>query len=161
MSKRAALIAILVGVGVAGALAFWPGRESPPQEIIQRNVLAMARSAEKRDVGGVMEHVSARFSGQGGMGRDELKRFVAAQVLRGTWVKVFVRDMRVELLSDTRARLVGRFVFGRSEGDTLEALAREGRIQAYEVQGEVEREEDGQWRFVTGRYAPIPASQML
>ncbi len=161
MSKRAALIAILVGVGVAGALAYWPGREPPIQEIIERNVLKMARSAESRDLGGVMEHVSERFQGRG-MNRSELNRFLAGQILTGRWVRVFVVRMEpVEQLAEGKVRFRGRFVFGRSAGDTLEQLARDGRIQAYEVTGDVEREEDGAWRFVTGNYVVIPASQLL
>ncbi len=160
MSKRAALIAILVGVGVAGALAFWPGREPPVQEIIQRNVLSMARSAESRDLGGVMEHVSDRFRGKG-MNRDELNRFLAGQILTGRWVKVFVRGMEVDLVAEGKARFRGRFVFGRAEGDTFEQLARDGQIQAWEVSGDVEREADGKWRFVTGDYNAIPANQLL
>ncbi len=161
MSKRAALIAILVGVGVAAALAFWPGRKTPPQEIIQRNVLSMARSAEQRDLGEVMEHVSDAFRGPSQMGKDDLRRLLASQILRGTWVKVFVRDLQVDLESDTRARFRGRFVFGRSEGETLEELAKDSRIQAYEIDGDVVLEDDGEWRFVTGAYRTIPVGQLL
>ncbi len=156
----------LVGAGLAVAaalavLVFWPRNEPTPEEQIRQKVIQMTAAAEEKDLGFIMEQISDRFRGTSpSLSKQELRQLLAAQILRGQWVRVFVRDIDVELRSPTEAWFRGKFIFGRSEADTLERLAAESRIQAYEVEGVLHRE-DGEWRFVSGGYRVIPAGQLF
>jgi hypothetical protein len=156
----------VVGAGLALAaavavLVFWPREEPSPEEHIRQKVIQMTAAAEQKDLGFIMEQISESFRGtHPRLSRQELKQLLAAQILRGQWVRVFVRDIDVELRSPTEARFRGKFIFGRSEADTLERLAAESQIQAYEVEGSLHRE-DGEWRFVSGGYRVIPAGQLF
>lgn len=161
--KRSTLIGILLAIG-AGVLVLlmWPKQELTPEQIIYRNVLQMQRAAEEKDVGAIMEHVSDRFQGEPqALNKDDLRRFLAAQILRGAWVRVFVRDTDIRLTSATEATFEGKFVFGRSEADTLEKLAAESRVGGYRVTGKLELEQDGAWRFVSAGYEAIPPGQLF
>ena len=115
----------------------------------------------REDLAFIMDQISESFRGTSpALSRQELKQLLAAQILRGQWVRVFVRDIDVELRSPTEAHFRGKFIFGRSEADTLERLAAESRIQAYQVDG-ILHLEDGEWRFVSGGYRVIPPGQLF
>ncbi len=156
----------VVGVGLALAAAvavllLWPRDEASPEEQIRQKVIQMTAAAEEKDLGFIMDQISESFRGTSpALSRQELKQLLAAQILRGQWVRVFVRDIDVELRSPAEARFRGKFIFGRSEADTLERLAAESRIQAYEVDGTLHLE-DGEWRFVSGGYRVIPPGQLF
>lgn len=160
--KRSTLIGIVLAV-LAGALVLllWPSEELTPEQIIERQVIQMADAAEKKDVAAVMEHVSERFQGGQSMSKDDLKRLIAAQVFRGTWVRVFVRDIDVQLASPTEAEFTGKFIFGRSQADTVEKLAAQSQIQGYLVTGKLEKEADGEWRFVSGSYRAMAPGEIF
>lgn len=161
--KRSTLLGIVLALA-AGALVlfFWPEEELTPEQLIERNVIAMTHAAEQKDVAAVMEHISDRFRGTSqAVSKDDVRRLIAANVLRGTWVRVFVRDIEVRATSATEAEFEGKFIFGRSEADTVEKLAAESQISGYRVTGRVEREADGAWRFVTGGYERIGPGQLF
>jgi hypothetical protein len=156
-----------IGVGVAAATAaatllLWPKREETPEEHIQRKVLQMAAAAEEKNLGAIMEQISADFRGTGPAAtRDELERLLAVQILGGNWVRVFVREMEVTVTSPTEALFRGKFIFGRSEADTLERLVAESRIQAYQVDAQLRKESDGEWRFYSGGFRAIPPGELF
>ncbi|MFZ5471039.1 MAG: hypothetical protein ACOZIN_16555 [Myxococcota bacterium] len=147
---------VLVGVvalAVAGAvLALWPRREPTPRELLERKVVQMTRAAEEKDLGEVMEHVSERFKSAEGLDKQGLRGILAGQLLRGGWVRVFVTDLAIAVTSDRHAALDATFIFARSDAKTLQELAKESVLSRYRVQSKVEKETDGQWRFVSARY---------
>jgi hypothetical protein len=156
-----------IGVGMAAAAAvlvllLWPKREETSEELIQRKVLQMAAFAEEKNLGAIMEHISADFRGTQMVGsREELKQLLAVQILGGQWVRVFVRDMEVTITSPTEAAFRGKFIFGRSAAESLERLVAESRIQAYQVDAQLRKEADGEWRFYSGGYRPIPPGELF
>ena len=156
-----------IGVGVAAAtaaatLVLWPKREETPEEHIQRKVVRMADAAEKKDIGAIMEQISTEFRGTDPVAtREDLERLLAVQILGGNWVRVFVREMEVTVTSPSEAVFRGKFIFGRSTADTLERLAAQSRIQAYQVDAQLRKEADGEWRFYSGGYRAIPPGELF
>lgn len=158
LSSRTVGVVLAIAAGVA-TYALWPRAEDSPEERIRRMVEQMAGAAEERDVGGILEHVSEKFRGQQGMGKDELRGYIAGQVLRGEWVRVMPMDVEVTLTGEDGADFSGKFVLARSGGDVAEQ-ARAGSVTAYLITGQLLRE-DGEWRFVSARHRPVNAADLF
>jgi hypothetical protein len=155
-------LAGIVVVAAVVVLLVGPRREHPPEELIQHKVVQMAANAEKKDLGAIMEEISADFRGNRPvLTREELRQLLAVQILRGNWVRVFIRDTEVTVTSPTEAAFRGKFIFGRSDADTLEKLVAETQIQAYQVDAELRKEADGEWRFISGGYRVIPPGELF
>lgn len=147
------LIPVVLALAAAGAvLLLWPGEDAGPEEQVRRTVVAMTRSAEEKQLGDVMDHVAPGFRHARGWGQDELKRFLAAQLFRGTWVRIFVTDMETELLSASEVNFKGRFLLGRSEADTVEKLAGDTSIARYQVEIRFVQNADGEWQAVSASH---------
>ena len=160
--KWIAIAAVVLVATAVVLLLVGPRRERPPEELIQQKVVQMAAHAEKKDVGAIMKEISADFRGTRPMlTRQELHQLLAMQILRGNWVRVFIREMEVTVTSPTEAAFRGKFIFGRSEADTLETLVSQSQIQAYQVDTALRKEDDGEWRFVSGGYRVIPPGELF
>lgn len=152
---------LLIAAIVGGAVFFlWPRGARTPEDEIKDLVEEMAQSAEDRDLGGVTDGISERFRAANGMGKQEIRQFIAAQVLRGEFVSVIATNLEVTLVDEATADFQGRFIFGRTEGD-LQAQLQRGGMSAYRIDGQLEREQDGRWRFVSAKYAPVDATELF
>jgi hypothetical protein len=157
----------VVGVGLAllaagAVLFFWPRAEPGVQEAITRRVVELTRAAEDKDVGGVMEAVSERFrSDSGAWGKKEVRGVLAAQVLRGQWVRVFMTNLEVHEVSPTKGDFQARFIFGRSEAEKVQDLAADSVLNAYLIEGSFEKEADGEWRVVRAKHRPLNPADLL
>ncbi len=152
MSARR-IVPIVAALAAAGLLLLlWPKGEQPPEEQVRRVVVSMTRYAEEKDVQAILEHVSDRFRADQGMGKQELKQYLAAQLFRNRWVRVFTTDLEVKATSPTTVEMTGRFIFGRSDAKTLEELAKESVVDSYQIDARFEREEDGVWRAAWAKY---------
>lgn len=146
------VIGVALGLLAAGlVLWLWPSPELTVQEAITRKIIAMTRAAEEKDVAGVMEGVSDRFKAGRGLGKDQVKGVLVAQVLRGQWVRIFHTGLEVTEVSPTRGDFAVRFIFARSEAKELDQLAKESVVDAWGVEGSFEKEPDGEWRVVEAR----------
>lgn len=150
--------AVALGAMVAGFLAC---RKPTPEELIRQRVVQMGLAAEQKDLGFVMEQISPRFRGAGGMTRDELKAFLAAQLFRGDWMRVFPTDLDVHAVETGKAELSGVFLFGQSRAKLLKDLVKETSMQAEEVTAVWEREADGHWRVVSATYRPVSQEELI
>jgi len=155
-------------LAVAGALAAFLvtylllTRSPPsPEEQIRRKAVAMADAAERKDLGLIMKQVSARFRGEGGLSRDEARAFLAGQLLRGEWVRVLTAGVEVTLTSPSTADFKGTYIFGRSEAKLLKDLARESVVASYEITARVEKEADGEWRFVSASWRRVDPGSLF
>lgn len=154
------VLAVLSAAGAAYLL--WPKSPESPEEIITRQVTRMANAASERDVGGVMEYVSEQYrSEDGALDKQTLRSFLAAQILRGQWVRVWPVDTQVRMVSAEAAEFVGTFVLSRSESESVRDLPKDSVFGSYEIRGEVVREADGVWRFVSSAYHPVDATQLF
>lgn len=135
-------IALVTGIAVAAWIA-WPRRAMSDEDRIRAAIDAMASAAEKRDIGGILEHVSERYRGEGG-GRDELRGYLFGYLRRAEFVAVVVRAPRIERRGD-EADASFRVIFTRVQAG---AEVREGDIAsagAHAIDARFVRE-DGRWR---------------
>ena len=159
---RSKLVAgIFVVLAALLGFVLWPrGPAASIEDLIRQKVVATARAAEKKDLGYIMDQVSERFASAEGWQKQELKQVLAAQLLRGNWVRVFIVDLKITVTSTTSASFSGKFIFGRSEAATLKELARSTEMSSYLVQATLEKERDG-WKFVSAEHRTIEASEFL
>ncbi|HEY8206855.1 MAG TPA: hypothetical protein VIG99_05190 [Myxococcaceae bacterium] len=159
---RGRLLAAAIAL-VAGVLTYLlVARDSAtPEELILRKAVAMADAAERKDLGFIMKQVSERFRTEDGSSRDDVKGLLAGQLFRGEWVRVMTANVDVTMTSAATADFHGTYIFGRSEAKTLKDLAKESVIAAYEITARVERESDGEWRFVSASWATADAASLL
>lgn len=156
------VIGVALALLAAGlVLWLWPTPELPVQEAITRKIIAMTRAAEEKDVAGVMEDVSERFKAGRGLGKDQVKGVLLAQVLRGQWVRIFHTGLEVTEVSPTRGDFTVRFIFARSEARDLDQLAKESVVDAWSVEGSFEKEQDGEWRVVEARDRRLDPTELF
>jgi hypothetical protein len=158
-SRVLGLVLALVAGGLV--LALWPSQEPGVAEAIERRVRELVHAAEERDLGDLTDGVSERFRSKQGWGKAEAKRVLAAQVLRGEWLRIFVADLDAQEESPTRGTFSAKLLFARSEAQSLEGLARESVTSAYLMEGAFEREEDGTWRVVEVGYRQLGPSELF
>jgi hypothetical protein len=156
----------VLGLGLALVAAFlvlllWPREEPGVKDAVTRRIINMTRAAEEKDVGSVMEGVSERFKSTDGWGRQDVHRILAAQVLRGQWVRIFTTDIDVHEVSPTQGDFRARFIFGRSQAEELKDLARDSVLNAYAIEGTFEKESDGEWRVVRAKHRQLDPSELL
>lgn len=165
MTIRPRSIAI-AAAAAALAAAVWflrPARTLTPEERIQAMFQDAARAAEQRKVGEVVELLSDRFDG-GGEGqratRDEVRRMLALELLRGQWVSVTISSARV-IVDGPRARASVDAVLSRaadrSKGLTS-LLPGEASVHRFSLDLE---DEAGKWRIVSGRWRQIGIEEAL
>ena len=159
---RGRLLAAAVAVAAGVTTYLLVARESaPPEELIRRKAVAMADAAEKKDLGSIMEQVSKEFRTADGYRREDVRQMLAGQLLRGEWVRVMTANVDVTMTSKVSANFRGTYLFGRSKAKELKDLAKESVIAAYEITGEVRREEDGEWRFVAAAWEQVEPASLL
>jgi len=152
--------AIALAAGVTTYLLVARGT-TPPEELIRRKAVAMADAAEEKDLAFIMKQVSPELRTADGYGKEDVRQLLAAQLLRGEWVRVMTANVDVTMTSKGTADFRGTYIFGRSKAKELKDLAKESVIAAYEVKGEVRREADGEWRFVTATWAQVEPASLL
>lgn len=108
-----------------------------------------------------MEQVCERFHSPGGGGKEELRAALPAELSRGRWVRVFVSDVQLHSTAAGTLELRGTFVMGRSKAFNLEDLARESTLGGERIQGVLEQEADGAWRFVTASHRAVSSEELL
>ena len=122
MSSRARWVAISVlAAAVAGTV--WlvlPARPTSAEERIRTTLQEAAQAAEKRKVDDVVEILSERFTGKGEgerASRDEVRRMLAFELLRGAWVSVTISSAEV-IVDGSRARANVDALLSRAEDRT-------------------------------------------
>ncbi|MBN8231446.1 hypothetical protein JYK02_28430 [Corallococcus macrosporus] len=159
---RARVVSGMAAVAAAAlVLYFWPREEPGVKDAVTQRIIAMTRFAEDKDVGEVMEGVSERFKTAEGWSKQDVHRILAAQVLRGQWVRIFTTDIDVHEVSPTQGDFQARFIFGRSQAEKLEDLARDSVLNAYAIEGTFEKEADGEWRVVKAKQRRLDPSELL
>jgi len=160
-------------IGAAAALglgaALWLARsEEPPTE--EQKIRALfdgaAKAAEARKADEVVAILSARFEGRGRgeLGgratRDDVKRLVAFELLRGRWVSVELLEPRIDVRGD-RARAVVDAVLSRAagaRGRLSDLLPGEASLHRFDLELALEEDE---WRVVRGTWRSIQVEEAL
>jgi hypothetical protein len=160
-------LAVVAAVAALSGAVVWllrPARPTTPEERIRALLDRAAQAAEQRKLGEVMDALSPRFAGEGGEGwradRDEVRRMLGLQLLRGQWVSVLVSSAEIAV-EGPRARAHVDVVLSRSDehGRGLAALL-PGEASAHRLRLELE-EEAGEWRVVAGAWRSIGLEEAL
>ena len=160
--SRGQVLGVALALLAAGAvLALWPQEKPGVQEAITRRVVQMTAAAERKDMAELMEGVSERFRASQGWNKQQLKGVLLGQVLQGNWVRVFVRDLQVTEVDPRRGDVQVKIIFGRSQAEELENLAKDSVLSAYLIEGTFEQEEDGEWRVVQARHRALNATELF
>jgi hypothetical protein len=166
MSIRPRSIAIAAVAAALLVAVVWlrPRRAVTPEERIRTMFEEAARAAEQRRVDRVVEVLSERFDGGGEeqrAGRDEVRRLLALELLRGQWVSVTISSDLV-IVDGPRARANVDAVLSRSadRGKGLASLL-PGEASVYRFSLELEEEAAGEWRVVSGRWRQIALEEAL
>ncbi|MCK9539502.1 nuclear transport factor 2 family protein [Dokdonella sp.] len=126
---------ILLGIGLLAACA-----RAPDAQVIRTSIQAMAAAAEARDANGVLDHISADFTGNDGAhDRDGLGRLMRAQWLAGRGIGAQPGAIEVELDGD---RATARFALRLDDASGRWLMERSARFDV--VTGW--RREGGTWR---------------
>jgi hypothetical protein len=160
--SRGQVLGVVLALVAAGlVLALWPQKEPGVKEAITRRVLQMGDAAEHKDMGGLMEAVADSFHSGEGWDKQQLKGVLLGQVLRGEWVRVFVKDLLVTEISPSEGDARVKLIFGRSEADTLETLARDSVLSAYLIEARFEKQSDGEWRVVSAQHRSLRPGELF
>ncbi len=166
MSIRIRWLAV-AGVAAALVAAVCLLRRPPrlgPEERIRAMLDQAAHAAEQRKVKDVVAVLSERFEGGGEgarAGRDEVRRLLAFELLRGEWVSVTISSARV-IVDGRRARANVDALLSRAADRTkgLGSLL-PGEASAHRFRLDLEEEEPGTWRVVSGTWREIGLEEAL
>ncbi|HEX8824941.1 MAG TPA: hypothetical protein VF794_33805 [Archangium sp.] len=160
--SRGHVLGLALALLAAGAvLAFWPREEPGVKEAITRKVIQMTESAERKDMAELMEGVSDNFQTGEGWNKQQVKGVLLGQVLRGSWVRIFVKDLNVTEVNPSRGDVQMKIIFGRSEAEQLETLAQDSVLSAYMIEGTFEKQDDGEWRIVQARHRSLSPTELF
>ncbi len=160
--QRSTLAAAIAACAVAIAVyALWPKGDDSPEARIRQKVMEMADAAEQRKVGFIVDQLSQRFRTRTGEGRDEVRGIILGQVFRGDFVRVFPLDLDVTLTGPKTADFSGKFVFARSAERDVKQAAQSGEVTGYRIDGKLELEADGEWRFVSADHRQLEPAELF
>ncbi|QRK04661.1 hypothetical protein JQX13_30990 [Archangium violaceum] len=160
--SRGHVLGLVLGLLAAGAvLAFWPQEEPGVKEAITRKVVRMTDAAERKDMAELMDGVSDNFQTDNGWNKQQVRGVLLGQVLRGNWVRIFVRDLQVTEVNPSRGDVQVKIIFGRSQSEELETLAQESVLSAYLIEGTFEKQSDGEWRVVQASHRPLSPTELF
>lgn len=153
----------IAGAAVLGILVVlvWPRRKVTPEQLVEQHCVQMVRAAESRDVAELMTRISEKFRSRDGLGRQEIKGYLARELLQPSWVRIFMTDLVVDLEAPDRATAHGKFVFGRSDATSLRELAKDSVMSAYALDIEFAKEGDGEWRVVGEKHRVLPPEELI
>jgi hypothetical protein len=154
---------LLVAAAVGAFLVLRRPAPRTPEERIRAALDAAARAAGERKADEVVELLSPRFQGEAGgerFTRDDARRLVALELLRGRWVSAAITGV-APAVEGTRARATVHAVLSRSD-DRSKGLSSllPGEASAHRFQLDLE-EEDGEWRVVSAGWRQISLDEAL
>lgn len=160
MSLRRILIVLLaLGVGAAVVL-LWPTEEIGPTEQVRRRIVQLTASAQARELGDVNDAISESFKTPQGQDRRDVRRLVAAHLLRGEYLKIFtdVKDLTERSPDEVLAEL--NLYFASAEAADVQTLARESVLSAWRLEVTFRREGDD-WMATSATWRRLAPGELL
>lgn len=151
---KKAIAGLVALVLVLGVILLLKRKPSDPEAEIRAALQRAAEAAERQDVGGVMEIVSERFKGRGGMDHAEARRYVFAALRMGAWRRVFLIRTTVHLDGDRAADVKTHAILARGEKveKPEDVVPTNAETLRFDLRFE---KEDGKWRTVSGEYERV------
>lgn len=157
--RRILIVLLALGVGSAVVL-LWPTEPIGPSEQVRRRIIQISDAAQKRDLGEVTDAVSKSFRSPQGGDRDDVRRIIAAQLLRGQYLKVFTDVKALTEVSPEEVLAELNVYFASAESETVETLARETVMSAWRLEVTFQLE-DGDWMATSAGWRRLSPSEIL
>lgn len=162
--KTVAIVAISALAAIVLVKLLLPARPRGPEERIRAMFDAVAKAAQEREVDEVVEVLSERFTARNAewhASRDEIRRLIGLELLRGQWVRVGISSAEI-VVDGKRAKASVDALLSRSEdrGKGLGALL-PGEASVHRFGLDLEEEQDGEWRVVSGTWRQIGLDEAL
>lgn len=162
-------IVIVAALALAGVLA-WRLLRAPPGDDaarIRARFEEAATAAGERRAGDVVALLSEGFRGTGlggpyrgeGLGRDEVRRILAFELLRGQWTSVAIGGVEVAVAGDRARANVDAVLVRGGDGKKLSDLVA-GQAAAHRFACRLARV-DGEWIVVEAAWQPIGLEDAL
>jgi hypothetical protein len=156
--KVLAVAVALAGVAL-GAWLLWPKPPDDDEALIRKAVAEIAAAAAKKDIGGVAEHVSERYHGEGGS-KTELKRYLLGYTMRSDWVSAVVAKLEIGPIEGGKAKADMVVLLARKPAESADELRSEEIAGSHQIDVDFEKE-DGTWRVVSAARRGATASDFI
>lgn len=162
LAMRPWLIIGGVAILVIALVFIFKSPEQDAEAQVRQTLREAVAAVEKRDLGALMDRVSHRFKGQGGMDRNGVKGILFVYVRRGDWRRVFLVDTTIEIDDNQRGARV-RTGAVLASGDNLNSVTDVAPTNAatYDFDIRLECEDDDEWRVVSAKYERADFSGLL
>lgn len=157
--RRILIVLAALGVGAA-VILLWPREPIGPEEQVRRRIAQLTASAQERDLGKVNDAVSRSFRTSEGQDRDDVRRLVAAQLLRGQYLKIFtdVKDLTAQSPQEVLAVL--NLYFASAEAADVSTLAAESVISGWRLEVTFTLEDDD-WMATSATWRRLSPGELF
>jgi len=157
----ARLLALIVFAALAAGIVGTTGcgKKMTDEEQVKAVIKDMADAAEAKDARRIKDHISPDYSDPSGMDYDQIKGFLALQMMQSEHITVFLRKTDVEVAGE-KAYATVRAVIARGE-----------KPAANENDTDTERggfvfdltfvKHDGEWLMTKAIYRQVPIMKVL
>jgi len=152
MRRSFVLVAALSVLAGAAGVVLWP-RPQSPEEQVRSAVREAEDGAGHRDAARILSQVSERFRSPSLGGRNDLRRLLLGELLRGGAIRVATLQSEVRAEPDGRMRWVGRLAVARAGSQGVATLT-EGELRQLHVDA-LFADEDGHWRVLEAEVRPV------
>jgi hypothetical protein len=142
-AKRIAIAVGLVCLLLAAWL-LWPKKPLDDEAMIREAIARMCEQAGKKDVGGIVEHVSDSYHGEAGDKR-ELKSYLLGYLLRSGMVAAVPARVEVQVKGE-RAQVVVVVLLARTPAKKAEEVGPDQLMGSHRIEAEFVKEAPGIWR---------------
>lgn len=148
-------LALALGLAACGAPA------TTPEDEVRALVAGLARAADARDAGAVLELISDDYADPDGRDKQALHGVVVGTFLRHEALHVLARVKQVELADPPEA--ASAVAVAALTGAPVEDVGELAGISAdvYRFELEARREADGRWRVASARWRPAQMRDLL
>ncbi|HCF57623.1 MAG TPA: hypothetical protein DFS52_06470 [Myxococcales bacterium] len=159
MRRILAVVVVFSGLALAIWL-LWPRGPEDDEALIRGVIADVAAKASQKDIGGVGEHVSESYRGEGGS-KQELKRYLLGYTMRSDWVAVLPAKVEVDLAPEAKSAKVSMVVLlARTPAEKAEDLRADEVAGSHRIDAELAKE-DGDWRVTTARRRDAAVSDLF
>jgi len=153
----AAAVFAVLAIGLFGTSGC--GGKMTDEEQVRAVIKDMAEAAEARDARRIKEHISPDYSDPSGMDYDQLKGFLALQMMQSEHITVFLRKTDVEVVGD-KAYATVRAVIARGEKPAANENDTDTQRSGFVFDLTFEKRE-GEWLMSKAIYRQVPIMKAL
>ncbi len=133
------------------------GKGTSDEELLKALVRDTATLIEKKDVKAALKHFSDDFADDKGNDKKMVKSLLLVQMLRGGKIKIYIRDVKVEVKGDKALLDVRSFVVRGDEAETdIIPDERQGLRMSIVCQ-----KEKGEWKYLSAEWGEVGALGLI